>query len=59
MKTYYYEINGYIKGVTEAKNRWEAKRYCKGLAKIFCPNARIKSIKVSRIQTNEPLYSEV
>ena len=59
MKTYYYEINGYIKGVTTAKTKWGAKRCCKGLAKMLCPNARIKSVKVSRIQTNEPLYSEV
>ena len=58
MKTYYYEVNGYIKGVTEAKSKWEAKRYCKGLARMFWPNARIKSVKVSRIQTDEPLYSE-
>lgn len=58
MKTYYYEVNGYIKGVTTAKNKWGAKRYCKGLAKMFCPNAKIRSVKVSRIQTNEPLYSE-
>ena len=59
MKTYYYEINGYIKGVTTAKTKWGAKRYCKDLARKFCPNARIKSIKVSRIPSNEPLYSEV
>ena len=58
MKSYYYEVNGYIKGVTEAKSKWEARRYCKKLAKMFCPNARIKSVKVSRIQTDKPLYSE-
>ena len=58
MKQYYYEINGYIKGVTTASTKWGAKRYCKSLAKMFCPNARIKSIKVSRIQTEEPLYIE-
>ena len=55
MKTYYYEVNGYIKGVTEAKNRWDAKRYCKKLARVFCPNAKIKSIKVSRLKDYEPL----
>ena len=59
MKTYYYEVNGYIKGVTTAKTKWGAKKYCKGLAKMFCPNAKIKSVKVSRIRTSEPLYSEV
>lgn len=59
MKTYHYEVNGYIKGVTTAKTKWGAKKYCKKLAKMFCPNAKIKSVKVSRIQTNEPLYSEV
>jgi hypothetical protein len=58
MKAYYYEINGYFKGVTEAKHKWEAKRYSKRLAKRFFPNIKIKSVKVSRIQTNEPLYSE-
>lgn len=58
MKTYYYEINGYIKGVTTAKSKWSAKRCCKELAKVFCPNAGIKSLKVTRIQTNEPLCAE-
>ena len=58
MKTYYYEVNGYIKGVTTARTKWGAKKYCKGLAKMFCPNAKIKSVKVTRIQTDEPLYSE-
>lgn len=55
MKTYYYEVNGCIKGVTEAKNRWDAKRYCKKLAKVFCPNAKIKSVKVLRLKECEPL----
>ena len=58
MKAYHYEVNGYIKGVTEVKNRWEAKRYCKKLARIFCPNAKIKSIKVVRIKNSEPLAVE-
>lgn len=58
MKTYYYEVNGYIKGVTEAKNRWDAKRYCKKLARMFCPNAKIKSVKVSRLKEREPLAVE-
>lgn len=58
MKTYYYEVNGYIKGVTTAKTKWGAKKYCKELAKRFCPNTKIKSIKISRIRRNEPLYSE-
>ena len=58
MKTYCYEVNGYIKGVTEAKNKWEAKRYGKKLARMFCPNAKIKSIKVARIKNCEPLAVE-
>lgn len=58
MKQYYYEVNGYIKGVTTAKTRWEAKRYCKGLTKRFCPNMGIRSIRVLRIKTKEPLYTE-
>ena len=58
MKAYYYEVNGYIKGVTEAKNRWDAKRYCKKLARVFCPNAKIKSIKVTRVKNCEPLAVE-
>ena len=59
MKTYYYEINGYIKGVTTANSKWDARRYCKDLAKTFCPNAKIKSIKIRRLRNNEPLATEV
>ena len=59
MKAYYYEVNGYIKGVTEAKNRWEAKRYCKKLARMFCPNMKIKSIKLTRLKNYEPLAVKV
>ena len=58
MKSYYYEINGYIKGVTQARNKWDAKRHCKELAKTFCPNAKIKSIKIEKIRMDEPLVSE-
>ena len=59
MKTYYYEVNGFIKGVTDAKNRWEAKRYCKNLAVSLCPNIKIKSVKITRIKKYEPLAVEV
>lgn len=58
MKAYYYEVNGYIKGVAEAKSKWEAKRYCKKLAKVFCPNAKIQSIKITKIKNSEPLAME-
>lgn len=58
MKTYHYDVNGYIKGVTTAKTKWGAKKYCKGLLKMFCPNAKIKSIKVTRIKNCEPLVCE-
>jgi hypothetical protein len=58
MKTYYYEVNKFIKGVTEAKNRRDAKRYCKRLTKMFCPNAKIKSVKITKIKNSEPLAVE-
>jgi hypothetical protein len=58
MKAYYYEINEYIRGVTEARNRWDAKRHCKHLATIFCPNAKIRSLRVSKIRANKPLAVE-
>ena len=59
MKTYYYEINGYIKGVTTANSKLGVRKYCKRLAKTFCSNAKIKSLKISRLKNNEPLYTEV
>jgi hypothetical protein len=59
MKTYRYEVNGYINGFTVARNGWDAKRYCKKLTKRFCPNTKIKSIKVFKIKTNEPLAVEI
>ena len=55
MKSYHYEINGFMKGCFVAKNRWDAKRYCKQLAKRFCPNIKIKSIKLTRLKDYEPL----
>jgi hypothetical protein len=58
MKAYYYEVNGCIKGITEAKSRWEAKRYCKELVRMFCPNVKIKSLKITRIKDCEPLAVE-
>ena len=58
MKSYHYEINGYMKGCFVAKNRWDAKRYCKKLAKMFCPNMKIKSIKLTRLKNYEPLAVE-
>lgn len=58
MKTYHYDVNGYIKGVTTAKTKWGAKRYCKELAKTFCPNIKFKSVKVTRIKNCEPLVCE-
>lgn len=58
MKAYYYEVNGYFKGITEAKSKWEAKKHCKELARIFCPNTKIKSIKITRVKNSEPLAVE-
>ena len=58
MKTYHYNVNGYIKGVTTAKTKYEAKRHCKELAKMFCPNIKFKSVKVKRIKNCEPLVCE-
>ena len=58
MKNYYYEINGYIKGVTEAKNIFDARRHCKKLASIFCPNTIIRTTKIQRIKNNKPLAIE-
>lgn len=58
MKNYYYEINGFIKGVTEARNKIDARRHCRKLASIFCPNAEIRTIKTQRIKGNEPLAVE-
>lgn len=59
MKAYYYEVNGFMKGITEAKSKWEAKRYCKNLTKMFCPNTKIKSVKLTRMKDYEPLAVEV
>lgn len=58
MKTYHYDINGYIKGVTTAKTKRGAKKYSKGLAKVFCPNIKIKSVKITRMKNCKPLVCE-
>lgn len=59
MKTYYYEVNGFMKGVVEAKNKWEVRKYCKYLTSLLYPNVKIKSIKVTRIKKYEPLAVEI
>ena len=58
MKTYYYEVNECMKGVFEAKNKREAKRYCRTLAEKFFPTRGLVSLKVSKVKTKTPLYSE-
>lgn len=58
MKTYRYDVNGYIKGVTTARTKWGAKKYCKELAKRFCPNIKFKSVKVTKIKNCKPLVCE-
>jgi hypothetical protein len=58
MKTYYYEVNKCATGIFEAKNKREAKRYCRHLAELFFPTRGIEILKLTRIKKKGPLYTE-
>ena len=50
VKTYTYEVNNFICGQIQAKNKKAVKDHARHLAEIFCPSKGIKTIKIAEVK---------